>query len=73
MRRTAVVILLLAGVACATNRDAAGADTLSQRQRDSVLAASKVPGASGVGAATRAADSAAARRARDSAATAGEP
>jgi hypothetical protein len=42
---------------------------LTQRQKDSVVAASRIPGAQGVGAAMRVADSAAARRARiDSAA-----
>jgi len=40
----------------ATNRD-----TLSQRQRDSILAQSKIPGARGVGAAMRVADSVNAR------------
>lgn len=44
-------------------------DTMTQRQRDSVLAQSRLPGASGVGKAMRAADSAKARQAQlDSAA-----
>lgn len=44
-------------------------DTMTKRQRDSVLAQSQLPGARGVGMAMKAADSAAARRARlDSAA-----
>jgi hypothetical protein len=36
-------------------------DTLTQRQKDSILAQSKIPGASGVGRAMTAADSASAR------------
>jgi hypothetical protein len=36
-------------------------DTLTQRQRDSILAQSKIPGASGVGRAMKAADSTSAR------------
>ena len=40
---------------------AASRDTLTQRQRDSILAQSKIPGARGVGAAMRAADSTSAR------------
>lgn len=39
-------------------------DTMTQRQRDSVLAQSKLPGAQGVGKALSAADSAKARQAR---------
>lgn len=44
--------------------EASGADTLTQRQRDSVLGASGLPGAQGVQKALQAADSAAARGAR---------
>jgi hypothetical protein len=45
----------------------AAADTLTERQRDSILAGSRIPGARGVGAALRAADSTNARiRATDS-------
>ncbi|MGH7568920.1 MAG: hypothetical protein ACREL9_08130 [Gemmatimonadales bacterium] len=36
-------------------------DSLTQRQRDSILAQSRIPGARGVGAAMRAADSTSAR------------
>jgi hypothetical protein len=39
----------------------AGGDTLTERQRDSMLSTSKIPGASGVGKAMTAADSASAR------------
>jgi len=46
---------------------AAGGDTLSERQRDSILAQSRIPGAAGVGKAMRVADSTSARvRAADS-------
>jgi len=46
---------------------AAGGDTLSERQRDSMLAQSRIPGATGVGKAMRVADSTSARvRAADS-------
>jgi hypothetical protein len=61
---------LLAGallVACA--KDAPAKPELTQRQKDSVVAASRIPGAQGVGAAQRVADSAAARRARIDSAT----
>jgi len=44
-------------------------DTLTRRQRDSVLGASQLPGAQGVRGALRAADSAAARRAQEEAVT----
>ena len=45
----------------------AARDTLTERQRDSILAGSRIPGARGVGAALRAADSTNARiRATDS-------
>ncbi|HEY6156346.1 MAG TPA: hypothetical protein VIV88_02785 [Gemmatimonadales bacterium] len=45
----------------------AARDTLTERQRDSILAGSRIPGARGVGAALRAADSTNARiRAADS-------
>jgi hypothetical protein len=39
----------------------AGGDTLTQRQRDSMLSKSSIPGASGVGRAMNAADSTSAR------------
>jgi outer membrane biogenesis lipoprotein LolB len=63
-----LVILLLA--ACSggkTAKSAADGDSLTERQRDSILAQSRIPGARGVGSAMRAADSASARiRATDS-------
>lgn len=62
--RLACVATLLA-LACdggSGARDAAvSRDTLTQRQRDSILAQSSIPGAAGVGAAMRAADSTSAR------------
>jgi len=42
-------------------RRAGASDTLTQRQRDSILAQSRIPGARGVGTAMRAADSVSAR------------
>lgn len=57
----AVAVLVLA-VACGGGQSSsAGRDTLTQRQRDSILAQSKVPGARAVGAAMKAADSASAK------------
>jgi len=51
----------------AKSNAAGGQDTLTERQRDSVLAKSRIPGASGVGRAMSAADSTSARvRASDS-------
>lgn len=56
-------------IACSSGNSAESrADTLTTRQRDSVIGASRVPGASGVNAANRLADSAAVRRAREAAA-----
>jgi len=60
------VCLLLAGCGGQSGSSRA-ADTLTERQRDSMLAGSRIPGARGVGAALRAADSTSARiRATDS-------
>ena len=59
MRRATVVALLLAATACGGGSNAtakAPRDTLTERQRDSALARSSVPGHSAVGAAMRAAD-----------------
>lgn len=68
MIRVLVFCLVLA--ACGGRSGASGAaarDTLSERQRDSILARSRIPGASGVGRALQAADSTNARiRATDS-------
>ena len=59
--RWIVFFFLLAG-ACSSDGKPAGTST--QRERDSVLGASKLPGAQGVRGALRAADSAVARNAR---------
>ena len=74
MNRTIVWIVLgvaLTEDACGGGRSGkagtAARDTLTERQRDSILAGSRIPGARGVGAALRAADSTNARiRAADS-------
>jgi len=56
-----MTLVVLAGAACggpkAKSSAAGGRDTLTERQRDSVLARSRIPGASGVGKAMRVADS----------------
>lgn len=66
MRGLMAVLAVLAVVTgCAARDDAKPAAQKTERERDSVLGASKIPGASGVGAALRVSDSAAARRARE--------
>lgn len=57
-------VLLAAGCGGEGEGDAAAADTLTRRQRDSVIGASRLPGAGGVRAAIRVADTAAARAGR---------
>jgi len=47
-------------LACGSG-DTSQTDTLTQRQKDSILANSKIPGARGVGSALRASDSVSAR------------
>jgi outer membrane biogenesis lipoprotein LolB len=67
MRKLALALLTAALAACSGSaRPPAqqSADTLTQRQRDSTLGASKLPGAQGVSRAQAAQDSAAARNAR---------
>ena len=57
-----IVFFFLLAAACTSDRSQARPTT--QRERDSVLGASKLPGARGVQGALRASDSAAARNAR---------
>jgi hypothetical protein len=66
--RVAVLTFLLFGLlGCGTGKSASRADTLSVRQRDSVLGASQLPGAKGISGALRVSDSAVARRSREEA------
>jgi uncharacterized protein YcfL len=72
MRRYLVVAPILGFVLAGCSSDTGGnrRDTMTQRQKDSVLAKTGLPGAQGVGKALNAADSAKARQARiDSAST----
>ena len=70
MRVRSLIIVLILLAACSGGKSvksAADRDSLTERQRDSILAKSRIPGASGVGSAMRAADSTSARiRATDS-------
>ena len=54
-----VVVVVLS--ACGAGKSDQSADTLTQRQKDSILANSKIPNARAVGSAMRAADSTSAR------------
>jgi hypothetical protein len=63
MRALLAVVLLLQPLACRMNGDGPARET-TQRERDSVLGSSQLPGARGVRGALGAADSAAARNAR---------
>lgn len=56
---TVLVLATLAG--CTKDKEPAAQKATSQRERDSVLGQSKVPGATGVGKAMKVADSAAGR------------
>jgi hypothetical protein len=61
VKRTIVTFFVLWLAACGggenSNKQAVNRDTLTQRQKDSILAKSSIPGASNVGRAMRAADS----------------
>jgi hypothetical protein len=63
--RPLLIGLFVIVTACGTtgdgDRSAVQGDTLTERQRDSILAGSRIPGARGVGTAHNAADSASAR------------
>lgn len=66
MRKLVWVLTVLVLAACAKPEQppAQSADTLTQRQRDSAVGASRLPGAQGIGRAQAAQDSAAARNAQ---------
>lgn len=73
MRGFVIVTLSLAGLlGCSQAKPASGADKVSQRQRDSALGASQLPGAQGVRGALKVSDSSSVRRAREDA-VANEP
>jgi len=66
MRTLACLVLMTVAAGCGTQQQTAAndRDTMTQRQKDSVLAKSALPGARGVGMAMSASDSAKARQAR---------
>lgn len=69
VRAIAIVLAVLVYAACVAGDEprqgtATQRDTLTRRQRDSMIGASNLPGAGGVRGALRAQDSAAARRTR---------
>ena len=65
MRRSGLVLLAILYSACAAPETAANnRDTMTQRQKDSVLAQSSLPGAQGVGMALKTSDSVKARQAQ---------
>jgi hypothetical protein len=63
MKSTLLAASLCFLIACGSGKSdqTVNRDTLTQRQKDSILANSKIPGARGVGSAMRAADSVGAR------------
>ena len=62
MKTFPIIGLVVLAIACGSgNSDQTAADTLTQRQKDSILANSKIPNARAVGSAMRAADSTSAR------------
>jgi len=66
MRIVAAVFLVALGAGCSSPRNDRPTGTVqTQRQHDSALGASKLPGATGISAAQRLADSAEARRRRE--------
>ena len=66
MKPITLVALLCFVAACGSDdsKQTVNRDTLTQRQKDSILANSRIPGARGVGRAMTAADSASARALR---------
>lgn len=65
MRIIAAVIAVLLTACAGGEGSGSTADTLTRRERDSIIGESGLPGAGGVRGALRASDSAAARRARE--------
>jgi hypothetical protein len=65
--RVPILFVAIATLApgCGGGSSGAARDSLTQRQRDSVIGASQLPGAQGVRGALRVSDSAAARRDRE--------
>lgn len=62
---TFAIVWLVGALGCGQGKPADGNDTLTARQRDSVIGASQLPGAQGVRGALRVSDSADARRTRE--------
>jgi hypothetical protein len=65
MRIIAVATVMLLTACGGGDGGESSADTLTRRQRDSIIGESSLPGAGGVRGALQASDSAAARRARE--------
>ena len=63
--RVVILVLSLGALGCGGGKAATGGDSLSARQRDSVIGESQLPGAQGVRGALRVSDSADARRAKE--------
>ena len=63
--RVVILVLSLGALGCGRGKPATGGDSLSARERDSVIGASQLPGAQGVRGALRVSDSADARRAKE--------
>jgi len=61
MKLLAFVSVAMLACSSGQSRKSAAADSLTQRERDSILAQSKIPGARGVGSAMRVSDSISAR------------
>ena len=67
--RFSLGVLLLVALGCSSGEREPSNDPDARRAQDSVIGASKLPGAAGVRGALRAADSASARRAREDSVT----
>jgi hypothetical protein len=64
MKSILLVVSLCFSAACGSGKSDQTVDTLTQRQKDSILANSKIPNARAVGRAMKSADSASARALR---------